>query len=77
MELRVDWDICQGHGKCYLVAPDLFVPEDEWGRARPTCSTIDPNDATRLKLAQLAVQNCPEHAIRLETEPSSHAITGG
>ena len=76
MELRVDWDICQGHGKCYLIAPDLFVPEDEWGRPLPTCPHIDPDDTELLKLAQLAVQNCPERAITLQPEPS-HAITGG
>src|SRR2546425_1109568 len=28
MRVRVDPDRCQGHGRCYATAPDLFVPDD-------------------------------------------------
>ena len=28
MKVRVDPDLCQGHGRCYAIAPELFEPDD-------------------------------------------------
>ena len=62
MLLRLDAEKCQGHNRCYALAPELFdvydygqsvllvegdVPEELWAKAR------------------LAVSNCPEHAISI------------
>lgn len=67
MQLRVDWDRCQGHGKCYLTAPDLFEPndDDEWGRPDVLQPTIDAADGETVGLAEIAVSGCPEQAITL------------
>ncbi|MGH3520910.1 MAG: ferredoxin [Haloechinothrix sp.] len=67
MELHVDWDKCQGHGKCYLTAPKLFQPDDEdaWGRAAVLRQTIDEADTPTLDRARQSVSQCPEFAIEL------------
>ncbi|MGH8999214.1 MAG: ferredoxin [Acidimicrobiia bacterium] len=75
MKLVVDLDKCQGHGKCYLVAPGLFEPEDDWGRPRVTRPTIDDDDLACLDLAEEAVSNCPEQAIRLEVSGIESSVT--
>lgn len=70
MRLVVDLEKCQGHGKCYLIAPALFAPDDDWGRPRVTQPLIEDDDFDRLDLAEEAVNNCPERALRLVTEVS-------
>ena len=71
MELIVNKDKCQGHGKCYLVAPSLFEPEDDWGRPRVLMPQIGEDDHDMVDLAEEAVNNCPERAIRLEVNEAS------
>jgi len=29
MKITVDAELCSGQGRCYVVAPDLFSPDDE------------------------------------------------
>ena len=29
MKLRIDADACTGHGRCYVLAPEVFEPDDE------------------------------------------------
>ncbi|MEV5302656.1 ferredoxin [Amycolatopsis methanolica] len=69
MDLRVDWDKCQGHGKCYLIAPELFQPdeEDDWGRARVLVPVVKGSDTATFGRAREAVSLCPEFAIRLDS----------
>jgi ferredoxin len=62
MRLHVDADMCTGHGRCYALAPDVFGA-DEFGHAEVLVENVD--DALRDQ-AMLAVQNCPEEAIRFE-----------
>ena len=52
---------------------DRKVPPGPLGREQRQC---DFAKRAVTYAAQLAVQNCPERAITLVTEPS-HAITGG
>ena len=61
--VRVVTESCQGHNRCYSIAPGLFEV-DEFGtaRARGDGSVSD----ALLEKARLAVKNCPEHAVRLE-----------
>lgn len=68
MRLTVDWEKCQGHGKCYLVAPELFAPDedDDWGRAAVLVPEIAPEQAEHLTAAREALSVCPEFAIELE-----------
>ena len=62
-KVRVESSRCQGHNRCYAIAPELFEV-DEYGNAR-ACGDGSVPDAL-LDKARLAVKNCPEHAVRLE-----------
>ncbi|HEY2509160.1 MAG TPA: ferredoxin [Streptosporangiaceae bacterium] len=65
MKLLINTELCQGHGRCYDLAPDLFG-EDEEGFGQVLGDGPVPPDAERE--ARLAVANCPEHAIELVEE---------
>jgi ferredoxin len=65
MRVRIDGQLCQGHGRCYDLAPDLFGEDEEGygqvvGDGRPA--------AHRQGDARLAAANCPEQAIELLEE---------
>jgi ferredoxin len=60
MRIRVDAEKCQGHARCFAVAPELFEIDD-YG-----LSTARHDGAVPAGLedkARLAVANCPEYAI--------------
>jgi len=63
MRVHVDPDKCQGHNRCYAIAPELF-DVDELGNAHELNGGEVP--AALEEKARLAVANCPEHAIELE-----------
>lgn len=63
MRIVYDRDACQGHNRCYLLAPELFDVDDE-GYAVLRVEGQVPADLE--KKAQLAADNCPEYAITLE-----------
>lgn len=65
MKLLINTELCQGHGRCYDLAPTLFG-EDEEGFGQVLADGIVPPDAEHD--ARLAVANCPEHAIELVEE---------
>jgi ferredoxin len=62
VKLQIDVGLCQGNGRCYDLAPDLFG-DDEEGYGKVLGDSVVPlekeDDARR------AVLNCPEHAIRV------------
>ena len=60
--VHVDPDKCQGHNRCYSVAPDLF-DVDDLGMATEIGDGIVP--AALVDKARRAVNNCPEYAITL------------
>ena len=62
MRIQFDRDACQGHNRCYLLAPELFDVDDE-GYAVLLVEGEVP-DELREK-AELAADNCPEYAITL------------
>ena len=62
MKLFVDAHKCQGHGRCYALAPDLF-DADVNGHAIACVPEFPPD---RLGDAKLAINNCPEGAIALQ-----------
>jgi len=65
VKVRINSDLCQGHGRCYDLAPDLFGDDDEgYGQVlgNGTVSAGEEHDARK------AVANCPEHAIELVEE---------
>jgi ferredoxin len=63
MRVQIDSALCQGHGRCYDLAPDLFG-EDEDGYSTLTALTEGGQvPADREDDARLAAANCPESAI--------------
>jgi len=63
MKVRIDDDLCEGHGRCYALAPTIFEP-DEIGNAQVIGDGVVPADLE--DRARLAAANCPEHAITIE-----------
>jgi ferredoxin len=61
--VSVDQSLCEGHGKCYLVAPDLFRPMDDLGHAEFHGAAIDPSDGARVAEANGAIDACPAMAL--------------
>ncbi len=70
MRVRVDGTKCQGHNRCYAIAPDLF-DLDELGNAHEKNDGIVPPELE--EDAQLSVKNCPERAIYIEGEDGAPA----
>ncbi|MDQ2649823.1 MAG: ferredoxin [Actinomycetota bacterium] len=64
MKVRIDADLCTGHGRCYSVAPELFEPNDEDGYGQVVGDGTISDD--QQALATKAVNNCPERAIVVE-----------
>jgi ferredoxin len=62
MRVHVDPARCQGHNRCYAIAPELFEVDDE-GNASELNDGVVP-EALEEK-ARLAVANCPEYAISI------------
>jgi ferredoxin len=58
--VRVDQDKCQGHNRCYSIAPGLFELDD-----LGTSSAIGSGEvpAGLEAAARRAEANCPEHAV--------------
>lgn len=60
MRVEVNTDLCQGHNRCYALAPEIF-DVDDYGTA---VVIGDGSVAPELEeKAKLAAANCPEYAI--------------
>ncbi len=64
MKIRLDREACQGHNRCYALAPELFDVDDE-GYAVLLVTGDVPT--TLEDKAQLCADNCPEFAIEVES----------
>ena len=62
MKIRFERERCQGHNRCYLLAPELFDVDDD-GYAVPLVEGELTDE--QMTKAQLAADNCPEYAIEL------------
>ena len=62
MRVHVNGDRCQGHNRCYALAPDLFDVDDLGDAHEIGDGRVARDQEER---ARLAVANCPEHAIEL------------
>jgi ferredoxin len=60
-QICVDADRCEGHGRCYTLAPDIF-DADEVGHALVLVENVSGDLEDR---AADAAKNCPEAAITL------------
>jgi ferredoxin len=62
VKVRVDPDLCVGHGRCYALAPAVFEPDD-FGHCVVVAEVVDGG---LLDQARIGAENCPEGAILLE-----------
>ena len=63
MKVQISSERCQGHGRCYDTAPELFDPDDIGNSHEVGDGTVAPELEHK---AKVAVGNCPEHAITIE-----------
>ncbi len=63
MKVSIDEDRCEGHGRCYAIAPEVFVPDDIGNAQVVGDGQVAPEHDEK---ARLAVANCPEVAITIE-----------
>jgi Ferredoxin len=64
MRVAVDAELCTGHGRCYVLVPDLFGPDD-YGH----CEILAGDGVVPDGLedhARIGRENCPEQAITIE-----------
>jgi ferredoxin len=65
VKVQISSDRCQGHGRCYDLAPDLFGEDGEGYGMVLGDGVVPPG---REREARLAVANCPERAVELLEE---------
>lgn len=62
LRVHVDPDKCQGHNRCYSLAPELFDIDDLGMSSEHGDGTVPPGLEDQ---ARRAVANCPEYAITI------------
>jgi ferredoxin len=70
MKITYDRTACQGHNRCYSLAPELFDVDDEgYAILQLTGPSEEPVEAEvpaeHEERARLAADNCPEYAITI------------
>lgn len=65
MKVQINPELCQGHGRCYDLAPGLFGDDEEGYGTVLGDGTVPPGSEHDARVAAL---NCPEHAIDLTGE---------
>ena len=65
MKIHFDRELCQGHNRCYLLAPELFESDDV---GDPILIKAIPEGEEETTAARLAVEACPEDAITMEDD---------
>jgi ferredoxin len=65
VRIRVDRDLCQGHGVCRSEAPELFDVDRE--ALQVVVKDERPPESLRAKV-QAAVRYCPTRALSIEEE---------
>jgi ferredoxin len=66
VRVRVDRELCVGHGRCYELAPEIFG-EDERGHCVVSLTLVPPELAPK---ARQGAANCPERAILVDADAS-------
>ncbi len=62
MRVAVDPELCQGHNRCYALAPEVFDVDDFGNAVVRGDGTVPPELEEK---ARLAIGNCPEYAISI------------
>jgi ferredoxin len=62
MRVILDTEKCQGHGRCYVLAPEVFAPDEE-GYGSVLQGEVSGD---LLEQARRGAMGCPEAAITIE-----------
>jgi ferredoxin len=62
MRIAIDAEKCQGHNRCYALAPDMVDVDDMGIAFLLGDGTVTPEQESK---ARLLVANCPEYAITI------------
>jgi ferredoxin len=65
MNVQINPELCQGHGRCYDLSPSLFGDDEEGYGTVLGDGTVPPGQEDD---ARRAVANCPERAVSLIEE---------
>ena len=65
MRICVDAEKCEGHNRCFALAPELFEGDDLGLAKALNDGRVPPGLEDK---ADLAIANCPEFAIRIVEE---------
>jgi ferredoxin len=65
VKVHLDPGLCQGHGRCYDLAPELFGDDEEGYGVVLGDGVVPPG---KEQDARLAAANCPERAITVDGE---------
>lgn len=63
MKVRVDPERCQGHNRCFALAPELFEIDDLGQASARADGTVPEGLEAKARLAEA---NCPEFAVEIE-----------
>jgi ferredoxin len=64
MRISIDPALCEGHGRCWTIAPQLFDADEDG--AGIVLSEVVP--AELVEIARRAVLSCPERAVMLSED---------
>jgi ferredoxin len=64
VKVSIDTARCQGHGRCYDIAPAVFSEDAEGYGVAPADGLVP---AGQEEAAQLAEANCPEQAVIIDS----------
>jgi len=66
MKVKIDNSRCEGHARCYALAPEVFeIDKEGYGHVKAGCEEVA--DDIRKKV-MTAAKNCPEYAISIIRE---------
>jgi ferredoxin len=60
VRIQVDAEKCQGHARCFALAPEVF-DVDDYGQSSAKNGGVVPSGLE--DKVRLAIDNCPEYAI--------------
>lgn len=67
MKVKIDEELCSGHGRCAHYAPEVYKLDDRDGYNADRGSTITV-PAGQEDNAKLGIKSCPERAITIVEE---------
>jgi ferredoxin len=62
VRVRIDEELCTGHGRCYTLAPEVFDADERGLGVVRLDGEVPPEMEGQ---ARVAVANCPEQAITI------------